>query len=146
MDEPHDGGTPDRETVEFDDGLVPVVAQDVDTGEVLMVAYANPTAVVETLESGYAHYYSRSRDELWRKGDTSGHVQRVHDVRIDCDGDTLLYRVDQQGGACHTGYYSCFHRSVRSIDGESTDGDRLPVDVEPVAEPVFEPATAYADE
>jgi phosphoribosyl-AMP cyclohydrolase len=103
-----------------DDGLVPVVAQDVDTGEVLMLAYATRDAVARTRETGRAHYYSRSRDELWEKGATSGHTQSVREVRVDCDGDALLYRVDQTGGACHTGYRSCFYRT---LDGEEV-GER----------------------
>ena len=97
------------------DGLVPVVAQDADSGEVLMLAYATREAVARTRETGRAHYYSRSRDELWEKGATSGHTQSVREVRVDCDGDALLYRVDQTGGACHTGYRSCFYRT---LDGE----------------------------
>jgi phosphoribosyl-AMP cyclohydrolase len=102
------------------DGLVPVVAQDADSGEVLMLAYATREAVARTRETGRAHYYSRSRDELWEKGATSGHTQSVREVRVDCDGDALLYRVDQTGGACHTGYRSCFYRT---LDGEEV-GDR----------------------
>jgi phosphoribosyl-AMP cyclohydrolase len=104
-----------------DDGLVPVVAQDADSDAVLMLAYATREAVARTRETGRAHYYSRSRDELWEKGATSGHTQTVREVRVDCDADALLYRVDQTGGACHTGFASCFHRT---LDGE-TVGDRL---------------------
>jgi phosphoribosyl-AMP cyclohydrolase len=80
-----------------------------------MLAYVSPEALARTRETGDAHYYSRSREELWRKGESSGHVQRVEEVRVDCDADTLLYLVEQEGGACHTGYRSCFHRTV---DGE----------------------------
>lgn len=104
-----------------DDGLVPVVAQDVETEEVVMLAYANREAVERTAETGRAHYYSRSREELWEKGASSGHTQAVADVRVDCDGDALLYRVEQDGGACHTGHYSCFHRT---LDGDVV-GDRV---------------------
>lgn len=93
-------------------GLVPVVAQEADSGEVLMLAYADREAVDATLETGEAHYHSRSRGELWRKGATSGHVQRVVEVRLDCDGDALLYLVRQSGPACHTGRRTCFHRPV----------------------------------
>jgi phosphoribosyl-AMP cyclohydrolase len=121
-------------TVDVDfgsDGLVPAVAQDADSGEVLMLAYASPEALERTRETGRAHYYSRSQDELWAKGATSGHVQRVREVRVDCDGDALLYLVDQEGGACHTGYRSCFYRTA---EGE-TVGDR-----------VFDPDEVYADE
>ncbi len=89
-------------------GLVPVVAQDADTGEVLMLAYANREAVEKSIETGEAFYYSRSRDELWRKGETSGNTQRVVEVRLDCDGDALLYRIEPRGPACHTGERSCF--------------------------------------
>jgi phosphoribosyl-AMP cyclohydrolase / phosphoribosyl-ATP pyrophosphohydrolase len=92
-------------------GLVPVVTQDASSGDVLTVAYANALALARTLETGEAHYWSRSRAELWRKGESSGNVQRVREVRIDCDGDALLYRVDPLGPACHTGERSCFFRA-----------------------------------
>jgi phosphoribosyl-AMP cyclohydrolase len=107
---------------------VPAVAQDADDGEVLMVAYVDREALARTLETGRAHYHSRSRDELWCKGEQSGHVQHVAEVRVDCDGDTLLYLVDQEGGACHTGHRSCFYRTV--------DGDA-------VGERVFDPEEVY---
>ena len=94
------------------DGLIPVVTQEAATGEVLMVAYANREAVEKTLETGLAHYYSRSRQKLWKKGKESGHTQAVKDVRVDCDADTLLYVVDQTGPACHTGEHSCFFRKL----------------------------------
>ena len=101
------------ERVRFDrSGLVPVVAQDVATGDVLTLAYANREAVEKTLASGEAHYYSRSRSELWRKGATSGNTQRVVEVKLDCDGDTLLYVVEPRGPACHTGENSCFFTSL----------------------------------
>ena len=100
-------------------GLVPVVAQDAETGEVLMLAYATREAVEKTISSGEAHYHSRSRGELWRKGATSGNTQRVIDVRLDCDGDALLYRVEPTGPACHTGERSCFFTSLASSDGET---------------------------
>jgi phosphoribosyl-AMP cyclohydrolase len=100
---------------------IPAVAQDADSGEVLMLAYVTEEALARTRETGLAHYYSRSRGELWQKGESSGHVQRVEEVRVDCDGDALLYLVDQEGGACHTGFVSCFHRTV---DGEVV-GDRV---------------------
>lgn len=93
-------------------GLIPVVAQDVASGAVLMVAFANREALERTLASGRAHYWSRSRAEIWRKGDTSGHTQSVREVRVDCDGDAVLYRVDQVGAACHTLHPSCFFRRV----------------------------------
>ena len=93
-------------------GLVPVVVQDIKTKEVLMLAYANREALEETLKSGYAHYYSRSRKELWMKGKTSGNTQKVKKVLLDCDGDTLIYLVEQKGVACHTGNYTCFYRTL----------------------------------
>ncbi len=92
-------------------GLVPAIAQDADTGTVLMMAWMNRDALAETLETQRAVYYSRSRKRLWRKGEQSGHYQKVSDVRLDCDGDTVLLQVTQHGGiACHTGRYSCFYR------------------------------------
>jgi phosphoribosyl-AMP cyclohydrolase / phosphoribosyl-ATP pyrophosphohydrolase len=94
-------------------GLVPVVTQDAATGEVLMVAYANREALERTERSGRAHYWSRSRQRLWIKGETSGHIQEVVEVRVDCDGDSVLYRVRQTGPACHTLHRSCFFRSVQ---------------------------------
>ena len=101
------------ENVRFDaHGLVPVVAQDADTGDVLTLAYANGEAVEKTLATGEAHYYSRSRSELWRKGETSGNTQRVVEVRLDCDGDALLYRVEPRGPACHTGERTCFFTTL----------------------------------
>ena len=99
-------------------GLCPVVAQGED-GTVLMLAYANEEALRLTLATNEAHYWSRSRSEIWRKGATSGHVQRVSSVLIDCDQDTLLYRVRQAGAACHTGRASCFYREMVTVPGGS---------------------------
>jgi phosphoribosyl-AMP cyclohydrolase len=96
-----------------DDGLVAAVAQQHDTGEVLMLAWMDRDAVRETLATGWVCYWSRSRRALWRKGKTSGHVQRLVELRIDCDGDAVLLRVDQTGAACHTGQRSCFFRTAR---------------------------------
>ncbi|ACN14194.1 HisI [Desulforapulum autotrophicum HRM2] len=94
-------------------GLIPAIAQDHETGEVLMLAYMNEAAWNKTLESGMATYFSRSRQSLWKKGETSGHVQVVKEIRIDCDNDTVLLKVEQKGGAaCHLGYKSCFFRRV----------------------------------
>ncbi len=94
-------------------GLVPAVVQDAASGEVLMLAYMSPEALEATLATGEAHYWSRSRKCLWHKGGTSGHVQVVREVLVDCDGDTLVLRVEQRGrGACHTGYRSCFYRRL----------------------------------
>ncbi|MDO9538676.1 MAG: phosphoribosyl-AMP cyclohydrolase [Methanocalculus sp.] len=101
--------------IEYQNGLVPVVVQDYTTLEVLMVAWADDEAVRLTMETGYAHYYSRSRKKIWKKGEESGHIQRVHQIRTDCDADTLLYLVSQSGAACHMGYRSCF---FRTIEGE----------------------------
>jgi phosphoribosyl-ATP pyrophosphohydrolase/phosphoribosyl-AMP cyclohydrolase len=94
------------------DGLVPVVTQESRSGDVLMVAFANRDALERTLSTGLAHYFSRSRGTLWQKGETSGHIQRVTEVRLDCDGDTVLYRVEQSGPACHTGARTCFSTVV----------------------------------
>jgi len=105
--------------IKFDErGLVPVVVQDAKTKEVLMLAYANEEALRKTFETGYAHYWSRSRKKLWMKGETSGNVQKVVEVRIDCDNDAILYVVEQKGVACHTGNYSCFYRRLRPEDLE----------------------------
>ncbi len=100
-----------------EDGLVPVIAQDADTGRVLMFAWADREALRRTRETGRAVYYSRSRRRLWPKGESSGHVQRVREIRLDCDGDVVLLEVEQVGGiACHTGRHSCFYR-VLTDDG-----------------------------
>ena len=113
-------------------GLVPAVAQDADTGEVLMLAWMNRDAYEETLRTGRACYYSRSRGKLWRKGEESGHVQEVREIYLDCDADTVLLKVRQVGGAaCHEGYKSCFFRQV--------EGGQLRV----IAERVFDPQKVY---
>ncbi|NVK30960.1 MAG: phosphoribosyl-AMP cyclohydrolase [Gammaproteobacteria bacterium] len=97
------------------DDLVPAIAQDAASGQVLMMAWMNAEAVQATLDEGIAVYYSRSRQTLWRKGESSGHTQRVHSVRLDCDGDTLLLQVEQVGGiACHTGRANCFYRAPQA--------------------------------
>jgi phosphoribosyl-AMP cyclohydrolase / phosphoribosyl-ATP pyrophosphohydrolase len=111
------------------DGLVPVVAQESRSGDVLMVAYANREALERTAATGQAHYYSRSRAALWRKGESSGHLQAVREIRVDCDGDTILYRVDQTGPACHTGSPTCFARrrgpGEALVDGADPGGHLL---------------------
>jgi len=113
-------------------GLIPAVAQDAATGEVLMLAYMNPEAWRQTVATGIATYYSRSRKALWVKGQTSGHVQRVREIFIDCDHDTVLLKVEQVGGAaCHTGHRSCFH--LRLV------GDQALV----TGAPVFDPKEVY---
>jgi phosphoribosyl-AMP cyclohydrolase len=115
-----------------DGGLLPVIAQDAETGDVLMLAYMNAESYAETLTSGRAVYYSRSRKKLWRKGEESGNVQLVRSIFVDCDCDTILLRVDQVGGAaCHEGYKSCFFREV-TPDGLKVVGQR-----------VFDPAEVY---
>lgn len=114
------------------DGLLPAIAQDVATGEVLMMAYMNPESYAETIETGRAVYFSRSRNKLWRKGEESGNVQKVHAVYVDCDRDTVLLKVEQIGGAaCHKGYKSCFFRKV-TPEGLQVEGER-----------VFDPAEVY---
>lgn len=105
------------------DGLVPAIAQQHDTGEVLMMAWMNRESITETLKSGLVCYYSRSRKKLWRKGEVSGHTQSLKDFRIDCDGDTILLLVQQIGVACHTGRPNCFFNSV------VTDGIKVITDV-----------------
>ncbi len=106
-------------------GLLPAIAQDVETGEVLMMAYMNPESYAETLSTARAVYYSRSRNKLWRKGEESGNIQKVHAIFIDCDADTILLKVEQVGGAaCHAGYRSCFYRQV-TPGGLKTVGRRI---------------------
>jgi phosphoribosyl-AMP cyclohydrolase len=112
-------------------GLVPAIAQQYDTGEVLMLAWMNRAAVEETLSTGRVCYFSRSRDRLWRKGETSGQQQRLVELRLDCDGDTLLVLVDQQGVACHTGRRDCFFRAAR--DGALIE----------IADPLVAPEVLY---
>ncbi len=112
-------------------GLIPAIAQQHDTGEVLMMAWMNAESLAETLATGRVCYYSRSRKALWRKGETSGQVQMLVDIRLDCDGDTILLLVDQQGVACHTGRRNCFYRAPR--------GDALAN----IAEPLMDPEALY---
>ena len=121
--------------LKFDrDGLVAAVAQQHDTGEVLMLAWMNRDAIDATLTTGQATYFSRSRKKLWRKGETSGQTQRLVELRVDCDGDAVLVLVDQTGAACHTGTRSCFFRAVR--------GRKL----EKIAEPIVDPKSLYGAE
>lgn len=113
-------------------GIVPVIVQDYTSGDVLMLAYMNREAWEKTMETGRAWYWSRSRNQLWMKGETSGHYQVVREILIDCDGDALLLRVEQRGGgACHTGYRSCFHRTIQ--------GGKVKV----VGQKVFDPREVY---
>lgn len=104
------------EKLKFRDGLIPVIAQEAHSKEVLMLAYANEEAILKTIETGYAHYWSRSREKLWMKGESSGNKQRVVEIRVDCDCDALLYIVEQEGNACHTGNKSCFFRRLGNED------------------------------
>lgn len=106
---------PPQLTLDFEKlcGLIPVVTQDADSLEVLMVGFMDHEAWQQTLATGYAHYYSRSRGRLWKKGETSGHVQRIREIRVDCDQDTVLLLIEQAGGiTCHTGHRSCFYRRI----------------------------------
>ena len=114
-------------------GLIPAIVQDEATGEVLMLAYISQAAWEATLSSGKATFYSRSRDKLWTKGESSGHVQIIKEIRVDCDADTVLYKVEQLGGAaCHKGYRSCFYTKIEQ-DGSSVI----------TQDPVFDPQEVY---
>ncbi len=114
-------------------GLIPAIAQDNASGEILMMAYMNQEAFEATLSTGTATYYSRSRQKLWIKGETSGNVQRVKEIRIDCDDDTVLLKVEQIGGAaCHTGHRSCFHKKIENGS------------VRIIGEPLFDPKEVYS--
>lgn len=116
------------------DGLITAIAQDADSGDVLMVAYMNSEALDLTINSGNAVYFSRSRQKLWRKGEQSGHVQKVEQILVDCDQDCLIVKVRVDQGQCHVGYQSCFYRAVQKGSG---------VDLELVAEKVYDPEQAY---
>ncbi|WP_092222047.1 phosphoribosyl-AMP cyclohydrolase [Desulforhopalus singaporensis] len=113
-------------------GLLPAIVQDYQTNEVLMLAYINELAWKETVKTGKAHYWSRSRNKLWLKGETSGHIQKIHEILVDCDDDTVIYKVEQIGGAaCHTGHRSCFYRRL--------ENDALVVE----GAPLFDPEKVY---
>lgn len=117
-----DGGVYLDAVVWDERGLAPVVAQDADTGQVLMLAWMNRDALAASVDSGYATYWSRSRARIWRKGETSGHVQRIVEVRLDCDNDSILLRVEQSGGiACHTGRAACFYKVLETTDRGGRD-------------------------
>ena len=113
-------------------GLIPAIIQDYKSGEVLMMAYMNRESLRRTISTGKTHFYSRSRKTLWLKGETSGHIQKVKEIRFDCDADCLLIKVEQKGGACHTGYRSCFYRK---LDKKG--------DIKIVGKKVFEPDEVY---
>lgn len=114
------------------EGLVPAIIQDASSHEVLMMAWMNAEALAKTLELGETHFYSRSRQALWHKGSSSGHIQTVHSIHVDCDGDVLLIKVFQKGGACHEGYRTCFFRKADPTGRLQATEPR-----------VFDPATAY---
>jgi phosphoribosyl-AMP cyclohydrolase len=114
--------------LKFEDGLITAIAQDYKTGDVLMVAFMNKEALQKTIETKRGYYWSRSRRKLWKKGETSGNEQIVHDILIDCDADAVLLKIEQIGGACHTGYRSCFYRTI---------------DDEIIGEKLFEPEDVY---
>ena len=117
--------------VQFDaQGLVPAIAQQHGSGEVLMMAYMDRAAVTETMRTGRVCYWSRSRQAAWRKGDTSGHIQELVELRVDCDGDTLLVEVEQTGVACHTGRHNCFFRAIRG--GELAEIAPIEVDMDKI--------------
>ena len=119
----------DLDNLKYDDnGLIIAIAQDNKTNEVLMVAYMNREALKLTIETGIAHYWSRSRQKLWKKGESSGHMQTVHEMLVDCDMDAIVMKIEQKGGACHTGHRSCFYRNI--------EGDV-------VGEKVFDPKDVY---
>ena len=122
------------EQIKFDsNGLVPVITQDYKTNEVLMMAYMNEEAFIKSMETGKVHYFSRSRNKLWLKGETSGHFQIIKSVNLDCDGDALLIKVEQVEAACHTGHYSCFYRELNK------DG------IKEISEKVFDEKKVYGD-
>ena len=128
------------------DGLVPAVAQDIRTDEVLLLAYMNEESLMKTIQTGLVHYYSRSRQKLWCKGETSGHYQKVRSISIDCDGDTLLLKVEQTGVACHTGHRSCFFTRLEA--DELAAGADMKADAGPegnTAVNTEDPVTFYSD-
>jgi len=117
------------DTLKYENGMIQAIVQDIKTREVLMCAYMNREALEKTVETGISHFWSRSRKSLWKKGESSGHLQYVKEIRIDCDMDSVLLLVEQVGGACHMGYRSCFYRN---LEGEV------------VGEKVFEPDEVYS--
>jgi phosphoribosyl-AMP cyclohydrolase len=114
------------------DGLLPAVVQEYESGDILMLAYINRESWERTLKTGKAHFWSRSRKKIWLKGESSGHVQIIHDILVDCDNDTVVFKVEQIGGAaCHTGYRSCFYRRVNGME------------LQIIGEKIFDPDTVY---
>lgn len=127
------------DSLEFDErGLIPAVIQDAQNSEVLMFAFTNREALEKTLKTGKMHFYSRSRDKMWLKGEQSGHTQEVVELRVDCDQDVILVRVRQEGGACHMGFRSCFYRKIQplSIEGKPVEDGRK----------IFDPDQVYKKE
>ncbi len=122
--------------------MIIAISQDSETSEVLMVAYMNEEALKKTLETKKAHYWSTSRNKLWLKGESSGHIQFVEEVLVDCDEDAILLKVKQEGGACHTGYYSCFYRK---IDLEDLDKLKNTEKLEKIGKKIFEPEEIYGE-
>jgi phosphoribosyl-AMP cyclohydrolase len=128
-----------EEVLEFipkfdDNGLIPAIAQDAKTGQVLMVAYMNQAALDMTIQTGYATYFSRARRKLWKKGEESGHLQKVEQILVDCDQDCLILKVTVDAGQCHAGYQSCFYRALKK--GSSKE-------LEFIAEKVYDPEKIY---
>ncbi len=122
-------------TPKFDDnGLIPVIAQDAKTGQVLMVAYMDRAALDATIQTGCATYFSRSRKKLWKKGEESGHVQKVEQILVDCDQDCIILKVTVDAGQCHVGYHSCFYRALKKDSSK---------ELEFIAEKVYDPEEAY---
>ena len=122
-------------TPKFDEnGLIPVIAQDVKTGQILMTAFMNRQALDLTIQTGYATYFSRSRQQLWKKGEESGHLQKVEQILVDCDQDFLILKVSVDAGQCHIGYQSCFYRALKKDTGK---------ELEFIAEKVYDPKKTY---
>ena len=135
MSAPKEVETGTNFTPKFDaHGLIPAIAQDAQNGQILMVAYMNEQSLAETIATGNAIYYSRSRKKLWRKGEESGHVQKVQEILVDCDQDCLILKVTVDSGQCHVGYQSCFYRRLR----QGTDNQ-----LEFIAKPVYDPDAVY---
>ena len=135
MSAPKEVETGTNFTPKFDaHGLIPAIAQDAQNGQVLMVAYMNEQSLAETIATGNAIYYSRSRKKLWRKGEESGHVQKVQEILVDCDQDCLILKVTVDSGQCHVGYQSCFYRRLN----QGTDNQ-----LEFIAKPVYDPKAVY---
>ncbi len=130
---------------QFDDnGLIPVIAQDAQTGQILMAAYMNRQALNLTIKTGYAVYFSRSRQELWKKGEESGHIQKVKQILVDCDQDCLILKVSVNAGQCHRGYQSCFYRALKTrLGGASRSTKGSGKKLEFIAKKVYDPQKTY---